>query len=203
MDLFNAVKQSVSAREAAVFYGMHVSGKGMARCPFHDDHEPSLLLDDRYYCFGCGATGDASDLVGRLFGITPYAAAQKIAKDFCIQTAETVSDRTGQSFFSPIIPSTMPSKRLISIKSLLTPEQQQLKEEVRDCLFLICDRRRQLEALAEHFAPKSPGDVPGDEYAAALDLLTKNAQQFDLLLYGSDADKRAVVRDVTGGEGNV
>jgi DNA primase len=30
------------------------------RCPFHADRNPSLgVKDDRYYCFGCGASGDA------------------------------------------------------------------------------------------------------------------------------------------------
>lgn len=29
-------------------------------CPFHDDRDPSLgVTKDRYYCFGCGASGDA------------------------------------------------------------------------------------------------------------------------------------------------
>ena len=34
----------------------------MACCPFHSDKSPSMKLDERYYCFGCGATGDAVDL---------------------------------------------------------------------------------------------------------------------------------------------
>lgn len=32
------------------------------RCPFHDDRDPSLAVTvDRYYCFGCRASGDAID----------------------------------------------------------------------------------------------------------------------------------------------
>ena len=27
-------------------------------CPFHDDKHPSMKLDKRYYCFGCGEKGD-------------------------------------------------------------------------------------------------------------------------------------------------
>lgn len=41
-------------------------------CPFHDDHEPSLLAypDGDWRCFGCGAYGDILDLYAKLNGMT-------------------------------------------------------------------------------------------------------------------------------------
>ena len=36
----------------------------MACCPFHHDKTPSMKLDRRYHCFGCGADG-----CGVLFGL--------------------------------------------------------------------------------------------------------------------------------------
>ena len=42
-NVFEAVKQSVSTREAAEFYGIKVSRTGMACCPFHDDKNPSMI----------------------------------------------------------------------------------------------------------------------------------------------------------------
>ena len=46
---------------------------------------PSMKLNERYfYCFGCGATGDVIDLVARLFDLSSYGAAQKLAQDFGI-----------------------------------------------------------------------------------------------------------------------
>ena len=42
---FKSVKSLVSAREAAEHYGLTVSSHGMAVCPFHDDHNPSMKLD--------------------------------------------------------------------------------------------------------------------------------------------------------------
>jgi len=39
--------------------------KATTRCPFHDDHTPSLTLyidDGKYYCFTCGAWGNTYDL---------------------------------------------------------------------------------------------------------------------------------------------
>ena len=44
-----------------------------------------MKLNERYfYCFGCGATGDVIDLVAKLFGLSSYEAAKKLAHDFGI-----------------------------------------------------------------------------------------------------------------------
>ena len=60
----------------------------MACCPFHDDRNPSMKLDDRFYCFGCGATGDAVDLTARLLDLSPKEAAVQLASDFGINYTE-------------------------------------------------------------------------------------------------------------------
>ena len=82
-NVFEAVKQSVSTRDAAAFYGIEVKRNGMACCPFHDDKNPSMKLNEEYfYCFGCGATGDVIDLTARLYNLSPKEAAEKLAQDF-------------------------------------------------------------------------------------------------------------------------
>ena len=83
MNLFEIVKYGVSCREAAELYGVEVNRYGMALCPFHNDRHPSLYVaDDHYYCFACGEHGDVIDFVGRLFQLSPYDAARKLAADF-------------------------------------------------------------------------------------------------------------------------
>ena len=85
MTLFELVKQTILVRDAAEHYGLQVNRSGMCRCPFHDDRHPSMKLNEKYfYCFGCGATGDVIDLVARLFGLSSFEAAQKLAQDFGI-----------------------------------------------------------------------------------------------------------------------
>ena len=84
MNLFVKVKDTLTTRAAAERYGIEVNRKGMCRCPFHEDHHPSLKLDERYYCFGCHATGDVIDFTARLFGISQKSAALKLAQDFGI-----------------------------------------------------------------------------------------------------------------------
>ena len=93
------MKAAVTARQAAERYGLKVNRVGMACCPFHDDRNPSMKLDDRFYCFGCGATGDAVDLAARLLDLSPKEAAVQLASDFGIilskegEKAKVVADK--------------------------------------------------------------------------------------------------------------
>ena len=83
MRIYEAVKQTVTVRQAAERYGLKVGRNGMACCPFHEDRNPSLKLnEDYFYCFGCGAKGDVIDFTARLFGLSGYEAVNKLADDF-------------------------------------------------------------------------------------------------------------------------
>lgn len=85
MDLFTQIKMAVSVKEAAEYYGLDVNRGNMVCCPFHNDRTPSMKLNkDYFYCFGCGATGDVIDLAARLFNLSSYDAAKKLAYDFGI-----------------------------------------------------------------------------------------------------------------------
>jgi len=84
MNVFQAVKENVTARQAAEQYGFEVKHGGMMCCPFHDDKNPSMKVDKRFHCFGCGEDGDAIDFVGKLFSLKPKEAAEKLANDFGI-----------------------------------------------------------------------------------------------------------------------
>lgn len=82
MNVFEAVKQSVTTRQAAEHYGIRVGRNGMACCPFHNDKTPSMKLDRRYHCFGCGADGDVIDFAAALYGLGKKEAAVQLAQDF-------------------------------------------------------------------------------------------------------------------------
>ena len=87
-NVFETVKQSISTREAAEHYGIEVKRNGMACCPFHDDRTPSLKLDRRFHCFGCGADGDVIDFAAKLYNLSPKEAAEKLARILdCSMTA--------------------------------------------------------------------------------------------------------------------
>ena len=69
MNVFEAVKQTVTTRQAAESYGIHVNRAGKARCPFHNDRTPSMKVDKRFHCFGCGVDGDVIDFTAQLYGL--------------------------------------------------------------------------------------------------------------------------------------
>ena len=120
MTLFELVKQTIQVRDAAEHYGLQVNHSGMCRCPFHEDRHPSMKLNERYfYCFGCGATGDVIDLVARLFGLSSFEAAQKLAQNFGIDPDK------------PPAAIALPKPK----RPLLTAYRQ---EEMR-CLRVLCD----------------------------------------------------------------
>ena len=85
MNLYQTVKSAITVRQAGEMYGMEPDRHGMVCCPFHSDNHPSMMLNDTYYyCFGCGANGDAIDLTAKLFDLNPRQAAEKLAHDFGI-----------------------------------------------------------------------------------------------------------------------
>ena len=87
--IFRAVKDAVTTREAAEHYGISVSRNGMAICPFHEDHNPSMKLDRRFHCFGCQADGDVIDFTALLFETNALDAARKLAADFGVDGSQS------------------------------------------------------------------------------------------------------------------
>ena len=84
MTVFEAVKQTVTTRQAAENYGIDVNRAGKAQCPFHNDRTPSMKVDKRFHCFSCGADGDVIDFTAKLYGLDAKSAAEKLAADFQI-----------------------------------------------------------------------------------------------------------------------
>ena len=172
MSIFEAVKQTVTTRQAAERYGIRVERNGMCRCPFHDDSTPSMKLDRRYYCFGCGATGDVIDFVSWLRGIGSKEAAILLAQDFTIPH-EGSTDK--------------PSK----------PRQQNIDEQnyqhmERYCFRVLLDYYRLLCCWKEGYAPQTPEDGYHPRFVEALQKLSLVEYLLDEML-GGDMQARASV----------
>ena len=82
MSVFELVKANVTVYDVAVAEGFNPSRNKLICCPFHNDRHPSMKVDKRFYCFSCGEKGDVIDFVGKLYGLGPKDAAEKIASDF-------------------------------------------------------------------------------------------------------------------------
>ena len=159
MNFFETVKQSVTTRQAAERYGLSVNRSGMVRCPFHEDHNPSMKVDDRFYYFGCHATGDVIDFTARLFGLSPYAAAQKLEIDFGIGAEHEQL---------PFPTHAEPSR-----------DREQL------CICVLRDYLRLLRIWQLRYRPEEPGDKFHPRFAEAMQALPTVNHLLDCLL-GND-----------------
>ena len=76
MNVFEAVKQSVTTRQAALVYGISVGRNGMVCCPFHDDRHPSMKVDRRFHCFACQAAVSYTHLLTMIIPARWYAGGK-------------------------------------------------------------------------------------------------------------------------------
>lgn len=176
MNVFEAVRGNVTARQAAELYGIRVNRHGMAVCPFHNDKNPSMKVDKRFHCFACQADGDAVDFVSRLFGLPSREAAVKIANDFGIG---------------------YDSGRKPSVRARIrepTPEQKYQQEENR-CYKVLSDYYHLLREWKEQYAPKHPEDEWHPLFVEALQRESHIEYLLDVLLYGTAEEKKALVAE--------
>ena len=172
MSIFEAVKQSVTTRQAAERYGIRVERNGMCRCPFHDDSTPSMKLDRRYYCFGCGATGDVIDFVSQLRGIGSKEAAILLAQDFAIP----YEDSAGKT--------NRPRQQ--------NTDEQNYQHMERYCSRVLLDYYQLLCRWKEDYAPQTPENGYHPRFVEALQKLSLVEYLLDELLC-SDIQARASV----------
>ena len=177
MNLYDTVKASVSVPEAARAYGLTVTRHNMTRCPLHDDRHPSLKLNpDFYYCFGCGARGDVIDLVAKLFDLSPYEAARKIAEDFGIDP-----DKPPEA---------------AALAKPRHPMIRAFRDDERYCQRVLCDYLHLLEDWKVQYAPTSMNEDPDDRFVEACQMLVVIEHLADLLTVGDLEQRKAVVMEL-------
>lgn len=144
MNIFQKVKSAVSTKDAAIFYGIKVKRNRMACCPFHPDKHPSMIVDNRYHCFACGADGDVINFVEELFHLSPMDATKKLIADFNLDI------EVGK----PYKPTAEEIKR--------EKEQEELRAFLlykRDALKYLHDYYYILHCAKRDYAPTTPEDL--------------------------------------------
>ena len=170
MKIFETVKQSVTTRQAAKAYGLEVDVHGMALCPFHDDHHPSLKLDQRFYCFGCNASGDVIDFTAKLFGISLKDAAQKLAEDFGINPRPPTEVHIPKRHAEPC------------------PDSERL------CIFVLRDYLRLLRIWRLRYEPAAPGEPMNDRFVESCQMEETVNFFLDALIDGDPALRELTLR---------
>ena len=164
MTIYETIKAAISVKQAAEHYGLKVSHNGMACCPFHNDRHPSLKLnEDYFFCFGCGAKGDVIDLVARLFDLSKYEAAQKLAYDFGID------------------PDKPPAAA--AMRKPKYPLAKAFQKEELHCQRVLCDYLHLLENWKVQYAPKTPEDTIDDRFVETCQMLDYIEDLADILTF--------------------
>ena len=167
--VFEVVKQSVAVREAAEMYGIAVGRGGMACCPFHDDRHPSMKVDTRFHCFGCGADGDVIDFTARLYDLSPKEAAEKLAQDF------------GLSYDNKA----PPRRSYVRQKS----EAQVRKEKREHGWRVLTDYYHLLRKWEADYSPKTPDVDPHPRFLEAIQKKDYTAYLLDTFLDSSTEEQ--------------
>lgn len=174
MSVFDVVRGNVTARQVAEHYGINVNQHGMCCCPFHNDKHPSMRIDERNYCFGCGKKGDAVDFVSGYFGLGLKDAALKICDDFHLIYDEKYHSK--------------PQK----IKPQKTFEQ--IYEETEKCFYLIlCDYIHLLQRWKTEYAPMDENSEWHPYFCEALKETDHVRYLLDTLLYGDVSDRAFLI----------
>ena len=176
-NVFEAVKQSVSTRDAAAFYGIEVKRNGMACCPFHDDKNPSMKVDQRFHCFGCGEDGDVIDFTAKLFDLSSKEAAEKLAQDFGL-------------IYDSQAP---PRRRYVRQKT----EAQQFREDRQRCYRVLSDYYYLLKKWEADRSPRTPEEEPHPRFVEAIQKKTYVEYLLDLFLYESEEEQKAWIAEHT------
>ena len=164
MTIYETIKAAISVKQAAEHYGLKVSHNGMACCPFHNDRHPSLKLnEDYFFCFGCGAKGDVIDLVAKLFNLSSYDAAKKLAYDFGID------------------PDKLPAAA--ALRKPKYPLAKAFQNETLHCQRILCDYLHLLEHWKMQYAPKTPEDTLDDHFVEACQMLDYIEDLTDILTF--------------------
>ena len=183
MNIFHEIKAMTSVRQVAESYGLKVNRNGMACCPFHNDKYPSMKIDSsHYYCFGCGAHGDAIGYVAEMFSLSQYDAACKIIQDFNlpIETKHKISDDEKNSYQKLV----EQKKYAETVKKRFERWADETIDQLKECKQLI------EEAKDLIFTKKTGTAVISNGFAYMLHQQEKIEYWLDILCMGDEAEKR-------------
>ena len=162
-------------KEVVQFYGVEVGRSNKACCPFQPDNDPSLhIYADHYYCFGCGAHGDVTDFVARLFELTQIKAAKKLDYDLGLH----LTDRN----FAPVI------------RHRINPEAEYRRwlinadKALNTYLNKLCQWRKK-------YAPKKPDEELHPLFVESLSQMDYTEYLYDMVKFGSESEQRAVYEE--------
>lgn len=139
-----------------------------------------MKVDSRYYCFGCGATGDVIDFVTSLHNVEKKDAAIRLAEDFGIIYDESQHKRVKTPDKKPV--------------PKLTFEQRYEQTKTR-CIRVLLDYRHLLRSWKEIYEPKPDDETWHPRFCEALQDISYIEYLLDILLFGETEEQAAVIAE--------
>ena len=178
MTIYEAIKAEISVKQDSEHYDLKVSRNAMTCCPFHDDWHPNMKLnEDYFFCLSRGAKGDVFDLVAKLFDLSSFEAAQRIAANFGIgnapEPAVTIPPKTKRAYI------------------------RQFRENEILCFRVLTDYLHLLEDWKWYYALKTPNDEWDDHFVEACQMLDYIEYLADILAVGNLEKWVAIVDELS------
>ena len=158
MNEFREIRERVDIKSIAEMYGLEIKHNGMCCCPFHDEKTPSMKLyerDNKYYCFGCGKSGDGIDLCAGLTGLSPKDAAKEIDKAF------------GLGLYSEQISKAAFSSEIVTRQNEKAAKAAE-EEWLRSAYIVVSEYYKVLNKWESTHRPKTPDEPPDTYFTEAL-----------------------------------
>ena len=180
-NIYEYIKERITARDAAEYYGYKVDRYGKMCCPFHQDKNPSAKADERFHCFACNIDDDAVGFTARLFALTSYQAVQKLANDFGVSLPDKGDKKPRTVKQQPI---------------RLTREQ--LVNKYADSVYdVYCGYFRIVNKwLLDNWLTDDP--YAREHFFDILDIRDRLEDLLDVLLYGTTEEKELVLIKTRG-----
>ena len=183
MNIFSEVKEHLTARQAAEYYGLKVRSNRTACCPFHDDKHPSMKIDKNYHCFACGVGGDAVDYVSRMFGLSQYDAALKLIEDFVLPVDEKRSAELNEQEKERIRREKSERERITHIKERFEKWCSQTIDMLKNCI-------SEIDGVNHFLIGKPPDIIFSEDYAQMLHAEPVINYWLDILCMGDISERR-------------
>lgn len=138
------IKSRLSCRELLAMHGIETNRKGRARCCFHDDSHPSMVVfDDHVHCYACGAHADVIGLAEQLYSVSTAEAIRITAELAGIAAVSDTKEYAERARTTRL----KAKQRDTTIEALKRSYDKLLAEFVR------------LERNKTEYAPRSPNDT--------------------------------------------
>ena len=183
MTIFSEVKEHLTARQAAEYYGLQVKRNGLACCPFHDDRHPSMKIDKNYHCFACGVGGDAIDYVSRRYGLSQYDAALKLIEDFSLPVDTRGNTELGVQEKERIRREKAERERVIHIRKRFEKWCNRTVDILKNCIL-------EIDSVNRFLIGKPPDIIFSEDYAQMLHAEPVMNYWLDILCMGDVSERQ-------------